>query len=321
MQMKENYDLFTQTSYTLEIKYLHNDEINFVRWDNCINTAFNGNIFAYSWYLNILCDNWCGLILGDYKYVMPLIHTTFFKKDILTTPILGEKLGVFTNEILTEEIVNLFFEAIPSNYTFIKTMLNKYNTISNTNFEIKQKKIFEMDLMQSYSLISQKYTNAFQKDIQVAKSKKITIINGLSPNDLINLSNKKGSRSIPNLNADNISRLRMIIAFSIRYNLGEIYGAFNAENNLCAAVFFIKSKNKIYLLFNTEDKTADFSKAMSILIDRFIENHSEKNLTLNLDNLVVKDALHFFQGVGATEYRIKTAFRNQLPLIYKLFLK
>jgi len=305
----------------LEIKYLHNDEINFVRWDNCINTAFNGNIFAYSWYLNILCDNWGGLILGDYKYVMPLIHTTFFKKDILTTPVLGEKLGVFTNEILTEEIVNHFFDAIPPNYCFIKTMLNKYNNISNNNFEINQRKIYELDLMQSYSLISQKYSNTFHKDIQVAKSNKITVVNGLSPNDLINLSNKKGSRSIPNLTISNISQLRMIIAFSIRYNLGEIYGAYTAENNLCAAVFFIKSKNKIYLLFNTENKTSEFSKAMSLLIDRFIENHSEKNLTLNLDNLVVKDAIHFLQGVGATEYRIKTAFRNQLPFIYKLFLK
>ncbi|OFX88370.1 MAG: hypothetical protein A2W99_07820 [Bacteroidetes bacterium GWF2_33_16] len=305
----------------MKITYLHNDEINFVRWDNCINTSFNGNIFAYSWYLNILCDNWCGLIMGDYKYVMPLLHNTFMKKEIITTQILGNKLGVYTNELLTEEIVNQFFDAIPSDYSYVKTCLNKYNKISTCNFEIKNQKIFEMDLMQSYFLISQKYSNDFQKDIQTAKSNKITVVNGLSPNDLINLSLKKGSSSKPTLNKKSISQLRMIIAFAVRYNLGEIYGAYTAENNLCAAAFFIKSKNKIYLLFSTEDKNCELSRAMMLLIDRFIENHCEKNLTLNLDNLVAKNTKIFFHGVGATEYKLKTVKRNNLPLMYKLFLK
>lgn len=305
----------------MEIKYLHNGDINFVRWDNCINTAFNGNIFGYSWYLNILCDGWCALVMGDYKYIMPLLHNSFLKKDIITSHILGEKLGVFTNELLTEEVVNRFFDAIPSDYSYLKIGLNKYNKISNSNFELSQQKIYDMDLIQSYSLIRQKYLNSFQKDIQVAKSNKITIINGLSPNDMINLSLRKGSMSSPRLTGYNIDRLRMIIAFSIRYNLGEIYGAYTAENNLCAATFFIKSKNKIYLLFSTQDKSCDELKAMTLLIDRFIENHSEKNLTLNLDNIVGKNALNFVQGVGASEYKIKTAKRNTMPFLYKLFIK
>ena len=305
----------------MKISYLHNDEINFVRWDNCINNAFNGNIFAFSWYLNILCDNWCGLIMGDYKYVMPLIPHTIFNKKILITPILGEKLGVFTNEILTEKIVNQFFDAIPSDFKYVSILLNKYNKVSVSNFEIRNKKIFDIDLIQTYSLVSQKYSNAFRKDIQIAKSNSTTVINGLSPNELINLSLIKGSKSIPKLNTTDISRLRMIIAFSIRYNLGEIYGAFTAENNLCAAAFFIKSKNKIYLLFSTENKSSENSKAMSILIDRFIENHCEKNLTLNLDNLVVKDAGIFLQGIGATDFKIKKMYKNNLPFLYNLFLK
>ncbi|MGE0090241.1 MAG: hypothetical protein AB7S50_12295 [Bacteroidales bacterium] len=305
----------------MNISYLHNDEINFVRWDNCINNAFNGNIFAFSWYLNILCDNWCGLIMGDYKYVMPLIPHKVFNKKILITPVFGEKLGVFTNQILTENIVNQFLDAIPLDYSYATIILNKYNKVSNCNFEIRNKKIFDLDLIQSYSLVSQKYSNSFQKYIQTAKSNRITILNGLSPNDLINLSLSKGSKSVPKPNTLDISRLRMIIAFSIRYNLGEIYGAFTAENNLCAAAFFIKSKNKIYLLFSIENKSSENSKAMSILIDRFIENHCEKNLTLSLDNLVVKDASDFLHGVGAIEYKIKKIYRNKLPFIYKLLIK
>ena len=85
----------------MKIKYLKNSEINFVRWDNCINTAFNGSIFAYSWYLNILCNNWDALILGDYKYVMPILQKEKFKKNIIFSSTLGNRLGIFTNQLLT----------------------------------------------------------------------------------------------------------------------------------------------------------------------------------------------------------------------------
>ena len=305
----------------MEIRYLNNSEINFVRWDNCINTAFNGNVFAYTWYLNIICEDWSALVSGDYKYVMPLLHNKFLKKDIITTNILGKKLGIYTNELLTEDIVHEFFYAIPSNYAYINICLNKFNKFSNCTFDIKSQKIFELDLMQSYFSLSQKYSNNFQKDLQIAKSKKISIINGLVPNDLINLSLKKNVRSSPTLNRSRINQLRMIIAFSIRYNLGEIFGAYTAENNLCAAALFIKSKNKIYLLFNAEDKNSEISKAMSLLIDRFIETHSEKNLTLNIDNIIVKNYTDFLSGVGASEYKTNTIKKNKLPFIYKLFLK
>ena len=136
----------------MKIQYLKNHEINFVRWDNCINNALNGSVFAYSWYLNIICEDWAALVSGDYKYVMPLISRTELKKDIFYSHRLGQRLGVFSNLLLSEDIVKKFINAIPDNNSLISISLNKLNKLNLP--EVKKLKTYELDLIQSYKKIS-----------------------------------------------------------------------------------------------------------------------------------------------------------------------
>lgn len=300
------------------IKFLKNSEINFLRWDNCINNALNGNVFAYSWYLNILCDEWCGLILGNYAYVMPVIHKKIFNKNIVYSPALAPHLGIFSNNVITKNIVNQLINAIPNRYQYIEINLNKYNRFDNNTFIIKELKTYEIDLIPEYKRIKDKYSAQFQQELQTALQQKITIIKGLQPNELINFALKPGNQSFPNLAKHEIHQLRMIIAFGIRFNLGDIYGAYDDKNNLCAACFFLKSKRKIYLMYNALNKNGKKSKALNLLIDKYIEVHAEKNLILNLENICGNYKLEFLLGIGALELKYLNIKNNNLPLYIRL---
>ncbi|MCK5028317.1 MAG: hypothetical protein KAR57_01695 [Bacteroidales bacterium] len=304
----------------MKIQYLKNHEINFVRWDNCINNALNGSVFAYSWYLNIICEDWAALVSGDYKYVMPLLFKSEFKKDIFYSHKLGQRLGVFSNLLLSEDIVAKFINTIPKYNSLISISLNKSNKLNSP--EVKKLKTYELDLIQSYKKISEKYSNQFQKDLQKAKENKITITKGILPNDLINFSINKGVRSNPILNRkQDIHKLRMIIANSIRFSLGETYCAYDENNTMCAASFFIKSKRKLHLLYAAINKIGLKSNAFHLLIDKYIEVHSEKDLTLNIENVVSNNNVEFLLGIGAIECKYNNYYKNKLPWIYKLLIK
>lgn len=303
----------------MKIKYLKNNEINLIRWDNCINNAINGNIFAYSWYLNILCEDWEALVLGDYEYVMPILHKITYKRSIIFSSKLGNRLGIFSNKLLTEEIVDTFIKNLPKKYSRIHILLNKFNKL--TGKAATTQKTYEIDLIQSHMKISTKYSSQFQKNLQTAYSKRISAVNGIMPNELINFSEKKNVISNPKLTKPDFIKLRMIIAHSLRYNLGEVYGVYTENNTLCAAAFFLKSKRKIHLMFNCIDKNEIKTYALHYLIDKFIETHTEKNLTLNIENVILNDDLDFFTGVGAHEYRYKRFFVNHLPWYYKFLIK
>jgi len=46
------------------IIYHKHHEIDRDRWDECIRKSFNGIIYAYSWYLDIVSPQWEALIEG-----------------------------------------------------------------------------------------------------------------------------------------------------------------------------------------------------------------------------------------------------------------
>ena len=65
--------------------YLSLDKIDEVKYNECIESAANSRIYAYSWYLDIVADNWDVLVLNDYEALMPLPwRSKFFIKYIST---------------------------------------------------------------------------------------------------------------------------------------------------------------------------------------------------------------------------------------------
>lgn len=303
----------------MEILYLDNSKINFVRWDNCINNSINGSVFVYSWYLNIICENWSALISSDYEYVMPILHLSKYKKDIIFTSKLGNRHGVFSNQLITEDIVKKFVTKLPKSFSIINILLNKFNKLTEKG--AARNSTYELDLIQTYHQITKKYSNPFQKHIHIAVSKRIDIVKGLMPNELIAFAHQKNVISKPKLRKSEFDKLRLIIAQGLRYNLVEIHGAYSEKNTLVAAVVFLKSKQKTHVLYSSTNNIEEYTYPLHYLIDKFIETHAEKNLTLNLENIITKNDLDFFTGVGAHEYTYKQYLVNNLPWYYKLLIK
>ena len=74
----------------MNIRYVTQEFINKSLWDQCIKKAVNGRVYAYSWYLDIMADNWDALIIGDetYETVFPLTYRSKYGISYLYQPFL-----------------------------------------------------------------------------------------------------------------------------------------------------------------------------------------------------------------------------------------
>ena len=54
------------------IHYIQHKDIDFEKWDACVANSFNRLIYGFSWYLDVVCDDWDALVLNDYEAVFPL---------------------------------------------------------------------------------------------------------------------------------------------------------------------------------------------------------------------------------------------------------
>ena len=78
------------------IRYLKNHEIDMLKWDNCIAHSFNGNVFGYSWFLDVVSHGWEALVEDNYVRVMPL---TTVRKNFITSihqPDFAQQLGIYS---------------------------------------------------------------------------------------------------------------------------------------------------------------------------------------------------------------------------------
>ena len=93
------------------IFYLEQENIDKQKWDDCIDKAGNGLIYAYSFYLDCMSKHWGALILGDYEAVMPLTWNKKYGICYLYQPFFAAHLGIFGNN-LSQTTVKTFLESI-----------------------------------------------------------------------------------------------------------------------------------------------------------------------------------------------------------------
>src|SRR5687768_17286505 len=100
-----------------KIQYLEQKEIDKQKWDRCIDNAADGLIYGYSFYLDSMADDWCGLVLNDYEAVMPLPFRKKFGMRYVYQPAFIAQLGVFGGNG-NKDTYDAFLNAIPASFRY-----------------------------------------------------------------------------------------------------------------------------------------------------------------------------------------------------------
>ena len=300
----------------MKIYYLTRDEIDIAKWDACIARSVNGMVYGYSWYLDIVCESWSALVDDDYLTVFPLPHNIKYGINYIYQPFFTQQLGLFSTEVINQNMVNEFVNAIPKSFKYIAINLNTFIKVDHPTAHITQKVTHHLDLIEPYSVISGRYSTNTKRNISRAVANNISVIKGLNPIQLIEL---KEQNNTAKLEAKHFATLKKLISQSIANGIGELYGAYDSRNELCAGALFIKTNGKaIYLLASStpEGKT---QRAMFSLVDFFISQNSESNLVLDFEGSNIESVARFYAGFAASACKYNHMEINRLPWFLKIF--
>lgn len=303
------------------IKYFSNKDIDLSKWDECIRKSFNGNIYAYSWYLNIVCEGWNALVEDDYKSVMPLTGRRKLGLHYLYQPVFTQQLGVFSVNKFSKEKVEEFLKAIPARYKLIEINLNKYNTLEPGKFSVKHNLTHELDLINSYQNLRIHYSVNTLRNITKANKSNLTVNYKADPNELIKMFRKNRGKAITQLKNKDYKILKNLIEYCIAKGIGASWGVYNEKKNLCAGAFFVQSNNKVVFLFSATNSVAKKNGAMPFLIDQFIQENAQRNLTFDFEGSNDKNLARFYKSFGSKECEYLHIKKNTLPFPLRLLKK
>jgi len=303
------------------ILYLDHNKIDKEKWDQCIQESFNGIIYGYSWFLDLVSEEWDGLVENDYERVFPL---TWRKKAgiyYLHQPFFTQQLGIFSRSPLDEENANRFLTAIPSRFRLIEISLNSRNKVSAPGFSIRNNLNHELALIESYPQLMRGYSENTVRSIKKAVKQKLTIHGEVKPDEVIEMFRQNRGRSLRTLKERDYQRFRRLIYTCLHRGKAQVMGAYSPENELCAGIIFLFSHNRAIFLFSGLNEYGRMHGAMPFLIDGFIEQYAQSYLTLDFEGSNDPDLARFYKGFGSREVYYPFIRRNRLPMIVRILKK
>lgn len=297
------------------IYHLTNNKIDKYKWDECIHHSFNGLIYAYSWYLDIVCPRWEGLVENDYERVFPLTSKRKSGINYLFQPFFTQQLGIFSKNILSEENTEEFLSSIPDKYKLIEINLNVFNKIDGSKHEVSPNKNYELDLIPSYDFLYKNYSGNTKRNLKTSEKSHLIINKKTELQKVIDLFRTHRGKDIETLKDDDYNTFKKLMNTLLSRKIAHIWGVKSPQEELCAGAIFIESNKRVIFIFSATSNAARSNGAMTFLLDSFIRENAQRNLILDLEGSNDPDLARFYNGFGSTECTYYHYKKNTLPLI------
>ena len=274
------------------IQYIYRKDIDVSKYDRCIAKSLQSRVYAYSWYLDVVAENWDVLVLNDYEAVMPLPWKQRYLIKYITQPYFTQQLGVFSIETITENQIEDFLNQIPKKYLKIILQFNSHNELSRN---ISKKNNYILDLDTSYKEIYKGFSKGRKHAIQQGIKKQLEITN-ISFKELLIVAKENYS----NLGLNDLDYQTLSNLINTLENRGKIILiGVKEENVLIGGSIFILDVDRIIYLFSAISKKGKEKQVASFLLNSIIEKYAELKKTLDFEGSMNKGIATFFKSFGS----------------------
>jgi hypothetical protein len=307
----------------MNIKLLTREEIDKAKWNSCVHFSPNSLIYAYTWYLDNVCETWSGLVEGDYESVFPLVWNNKllgFKR--LYQPYLCQQLGLFSINALSEKRINAFIGAIPEDFRFIDINLNDSNILKKIDgFTVCEKPNYLLSLYPSYDKIFEGYHSNLKRNLKKANNLHLYATTDIKPEVFIEAV-KDHHKNKGNVIPSAIYHTALRIIYNCQHRgLGTLMAVYNENQELCSAVFWMNNGARFINLLNVTTEKGRENGSMHFLIDIFIQSNSGKTMFIDFEGSSIESIARFYKSFGAESSPFLNIRRNNLPWWLKLFKK
>jgi hypothetical protein len=278
------------------IEYLTRDQLDEKKYNYCISNAMNTRIYAYSWYLDVVCDNWDVLVEDDYMVVMPLPKRKKYGVNYVYQASWVQQLGVFSSDCIDGLKINEFIRSIPKKFKLVDVFFNSDNKISSKYISVKNNYI--LPLNEPYEVIRKQFSKGRKSSIKQAQNSDLTIVNNYNHDDIIELFKQNKGAELHEKGLDYVI-LSKLIKYALSFNFAKSYAVTNSNNELIGGAFFLIDAHRITYLFSAINNEGRAKHAMSFMLDTIIKSNTESRHILDFEGSMIKELASFFKSFGA----------------------
>ncbi|MBC7903966.1 MAG: GNAT family N-acetyltransferase [Gemmatimonadaceae bacterium] len=302
-------------------EYLRYEEIDKLRWDECIANATNGLIYAQSFYLDAFSPQWAGLVLNDYEAVMPLTWKKKYRIGYLYQPAFTQQGGIFSKNPLHEETLKSFSDGVLENFRFGEFALNADRFHDILSEHISPLNNYLIDLGKDYGSLGKQYLPGFSKSLRRIKKFNLKYASSSDFNAAVDLYQNLYSKRLPHMKDDVFLSFKKVCEKLSLTGQVIIRQAFAENGQLVALVLLLNDGKRLYNLVSCITKDGKTLEANYFLYDRLIEEFAGSGLILDLEGSDQAGVAKFYEKMGGVNQPYGFVRYNFLPPLIKLLKK
>lgn len=297
------------------IRYLAHAFIDRSKYDHCVRMDPSGLPYAYSWYLDAVCEAWDALILNDYEAVWPLPKRNRMGIRYFYRPYAVQQLGVYHKVPLSGETLAQFVLEMQRHCRFADLYLNEGqipDVSSIRGVELKQNQNLTLDISGSYREIYHGYNQNTRRNIRKAAGNDLQVFEHDSPRALMRLFKeaKANHLELP----ESFYRNMEVVMFKCLHNgMGKLWTVYGKPNSLLGGAFIVESAGRHIFLFSALSEAGKDQKAMFHLINEYLIYHSGKGRVFDFEGSNSNSLARFYKGFGADSKIYWRLHYNGLP--------
>lgn len=293
------------------IRFISHQEIDKNKWDNCIENASNGFIYAFSWYLDCVAPNWNALVLNDYEAVMPLPTARKFFL-VAYQPFFAQQLGIFNVQQLGTFGISDFIEAIPSEYKYINICLNENNDTGSGEYRIIKRNNFILYLHHDYEYLYKHFNEHNRRNIRKSLNNGLSIVEATT-DEVVDFYVKHKGDLTNHIKQHHYISFKQVLNESKKRGLSFSLKVVNNKGETHSCATFYKFKNRVIFQIGTANEVGRESRAMFFMFNHIIEKYATQNLILDFEGSEIVTVSRFFSGFGALHMPYFRLIINNLP--------
>jgi len=302
------------------IRYCPHNEIDRMKWDACIKGSSLCLPYAFSWYLDIVSPGWDGLVADNYESVMPLTFKQKWHVTYIYKPHFAQQLGIFAREDLKENEFNAFIQTIPEKFIYAHTNLNESNpAVDHFTAAVNVNHLIRVD--RTYTNIYKDYSRNCRRNIKKAADGELTIEYGVDIPTFVQFVSENLEKQISRLSPEQAVMLEKIIAAARKELSGELIGVYTGQHELCAAGFFMQTKDRHIFSVCASSEKGKQHDAMYLLVDNQIKKSAGTKKWFDFSGSNISGIAYFNQSFGARVMTYPTLHLNRLPFPFSLLKK
>jgi hypothetical protein len=299
------------------IRYLKRHEIDLEKWDQSILDAPNGLIYARSFYLDTMAENWCALVAGDYDSVMPLTWNRKYGFHYLYQPPFMAQLGIFGIDDKDRIETKDFVDHAKKYFKFCEIHLNAQNDPGDNVMRAN----YILSLSHSYPEIRSGYKKRLLENLNEALSHDLRYVSADDFSTTISLFQSAYGSRFPQVKKRHYHKFGILCSEMAMRNMLLVRQVTDTSGELLSSSIFFKDHQRLYNIMSVTLQEGREKRSHFHLIDQLIREYAASQYVLDFEGSEVPGIAEFYQKFGSKLSAYPFLKYNHLPFPFRFFKK